>query len=72
MGDKQKWFAETLMPIHFNAYPNDSTLADALTQLREERAAVDSDDEEYASDLDSQMEESVTMSPFSEHAPDFG
>jgi hypothetical protein len=72
IGDKQKWFADTLMPIHFNAYPNDSTLAEALTKLREERSANESDEEDEASDQDSQMEESVTMSPFSEHAPDFG
>jgi hypothetical protein len=73
IGDKPKWFAETLMPIHFNAYPNDSTLADALTKLREERAATESDEEDDTNLLsDLEMEESVTMSPFSEHAPDFG
>ncbi|VDN56295.1 unnamed protein product [Dracunculus medinensis] len=29
IGDKGKWFSEALMPVHFAAYPNDSTLADA-------------------------------------------
>lgn len=72
VGDKAKWFADSLMPIHFNSYPSDSTLADALKSWRDEKGTNESDDEEYASDLDSQMEESVTMSPFSEHAPDFG
>jgi hypothetical protein len=72
IGDKAKWFSESLMPIHFNAYPNGSTLGDALKRWREERTSNQSDDEEYASDLDSEMQESVTLSPFSEHAPDFG
>lgn len=72
VGDKPKWFVESLMPIHFNAYPSESTLAEALRALREEQAAAESEDEEDGSDLESQMDESVTMSPFSEHAPDFG
>ncbi|KAI6187935.1 MAP kinase-activating death domain-containing protein [Aphelenchoides besseyi] len=71
IGDKAKWFTETLMPIHFNAYPDNSNLADAYSVLRSAMAASASEEDDEFSDLDSQLEESTTVSPFSEHAPDF-
>jgi hypothetical protein len=56
IGDKAKWFSESLMPIHFNAYPNGSTLAEALESWRQERMSTESeDDEQEGSDLDSQV-----------------
>ncbi|CAJ0563972.1 unnamed protein product, partial [Mesorhabditis spiculigera] len=30
VGDKAKWFADGLMPVHFTVYPDNSTLASAL------------------------------------------
>ncbi|KAI6241548.1 MAP kinase-activating death domain-containing protein [Aphelenchoides fujianensis] len=71
VGDKGKWFTDSLMPIHFNAYPDNCTLAEAYGWLRDEMAANANDEDDEFSDLDSQLEESATVSPFSEHAPDF-
>ncbi|CAD5219985.1 unnamed protein product [Bursaphelenchus xylophilus] len=73
IGDKLKWFSEQLMPVHFNAYPNNCTLVEALNAWHLARNAHGSDEEDDVSDLEScGMDESMlTMSPFSEHAPDF-
>uniref|UniRef100_A0A915M8L6 MAP kinase-activating death domain protein n=1 Tax=Meloidogyne javanica TaxID=6303 RepID=A0A915M8L6_MELJA len=30
IGDKAKWFSDSLMPVHFNAYPYGSTLSEAI------------------------------------------
>uniref|UniRef100_A0A1I8BW21 RGS domain-containing protein n=1 Tax=Meloidogyne hapla TaxID=6305 RepID=A0A1I8BW21_MELHA len=30
IGDKAKWFSDSLMPVHFNAYPFGSTLSEAI------------------------------------------
>uniref|UniRef100_A0A914E0Z3 MAP kinase-activating death domain protein n=1 Tax=Acrobeloides nanus TaxID=290746 RepID=A0A914E0Z3_9BILA len=54
IGDKAKWFTNTLMPVHFNAYPKDSTLADALYILKTDQVEENSDyEEDEVSDLES-------------------
>ena len=54
IGDKAKWFTNTLMPVHFNAYPKDSTLADALYMLKTDQVEENSDyEEDEVSDLES-------------------
>ncbi|CAD5214298.1 unnamed protein product [Bursaphelenchus okinawaensis] len=73
VGDKLKWFGDELMPVHFNAYPNNCTLVEALNTWHLARNAHGLDEEEDQFDWESNgMDESMlTMSPFSEHAPDF-
>lgn len=56
IGDKAKWFSNGLMPVHFNVYPTDSTLANALYLLRQEQNEEHSDiemEDGEASDLES-------------------
>ncbi|KAK0397445.1 hypothetical protein QR680_002130 [Steinernema hermaphroditum] len=55
IGDKPKWFAENLMPLHYTTYPNDSTLADAYRFFNSNQhyRPSDSDDEDNGSDMGS-------------------
>ncbi|TMS37002.1 hypothetical protein L596_004034 [Steinernema carpocapsae] len=48
IGDKSKWFADTLMPLHYTTYPNESTLADAYRfyHSNQHYRSSDSDDDE--------------------------
>ncbi|VIO87749.1 Regulator of presynaptic activity aex-3, putative [Brugia malayi] len=50
IGDKGKWFNESLMPIHFAIYSNDSTLVDAWQKAAKERqnSATDSNGDEVS------------------------
>uniref|UniRef100_A0A915PNB8 MAP kinase-activating death domain protein n=1 Tax=Setaria digitata TaxID=48799 RepID=A0A915PNB8_9BILA len=50
IGDKGKWFNETLMPIHFTVYSDDSALIDAWRQVASERqnSASDSNGDEIS------------------------
>uniref|UniRef100_A0AC35U4W9 MAP kinase-activating death domain protein n=1 Tax=Rhabditophanes sp. KR3021 TaxID=114890 RepID=A0AC35U4W9_9BILA len=34
IGDKAKWFSESLMPVHFLAYPDGSTIIESLDAIR--------------------------------------
>ncbi|KAI1725545.1 DENN (AEX-3) domain-containing protein [Ditylenchus destructor] len=78
IGDKSKWFTDNLMPIHFNAYPNNATLAEALYVVRLDKLnsaqSGDSEDED-TSDLESLCStidnESLCSdtSPFSSRSP---
>uniref|UniRef100_A0AC34Q660 MAP kinase-activating death domain protein n=1 Tax=Panagrolaimus sp. JU765 TaxID=591449 RepID=A0AC34Q660_9BILA len=74
IGDKAKWFTEQLMPIHFNAYPDSSTLSTALHKMKSDKFGDHSDSEDDdVSDLEanSGMEESAVESPYADHAPNF-
>ncbi|EJD73703.1 MAP kinase-activating death domain-containing protein [Loa loa] len=50
IGDKGKWFNESLMPIHFTVYSNDSTLVDAWRNVAEEwrNSVTDSNGDEVS------------------------
>ncbi|VDM46070.1 unnamed protein product, partial [Toxocara canis] len=51
IGDKSKWFSESLMPVHFTVYLNDSTLAAAWHSTVNVRMnSVSDSDEENGSD----------------------
>jgi len=74
IGDKAKWFTDQLMPIHFNAYPDASTLCGALQKMKSDKFGDHSESEdEDISDLEtnSGMEESIIESPYTEIAPNF-
>ncbi|CAJ0938342.1 unnamed protein product, partial [Mesorhabditis belari] len=45
VGDKAKWFADSLMPVHFMVYPDNSTLAPAIDTWRREGDGDESDEE---------------------------
>ncbi|KAL3983054.1 DENN (AEX-3) domain family protein [Acanthocheilonema viteae] len=50
IGDKGKWFNESLMPIHFTVYSNDSALVDAWQKVASERqnSVTDSNGDEVS------------------------
>ncbi|MCP9265477.1 MAP kinase-activating death domain protein [Dirofilaria immitis] len=50
IGDKGKWFNESLMPIHFTVYSNDSALVDAWRKIANERrnSVTDSNGDEVS------------------------
>ncbi|KJH48733.1 DENN domain protein [Dictyocaulus viviparus] len=43
IGDKAKWFSDSLMPVHFTVYPNASSLCSAYHVYSRECADVDSE-----------------------------
>uniref|UniRef100_A0A8R1DES0 MAP kinase-activating death domain protein n=1 Tax=Caenorhabditis japonica TaxID=281687 RepID=A0A8R1DES0_CAEJA len=51
VGDKQKWFSEALMPVHFMVYPNNSTLASAIRDY-----SAETDFEDFENDTASSTE----------------
>uniref|UniRef100_A0A1I7Z584 MAP kinase-activating death domain protein n=1 Tax=Steinernema glaseri TaxID=37863 RepID=A0A1I7Z584_9BILA len=56
IGDKPKWFADSLMPLHYTTYPNDSTLADAyrfFNSNQHYRPSDSDDDDVNESDMGS-------------------
>uniref|UniRef100_A0A915A4M9 MAP kinase-activating death domain protein n=1 Tax=Parascaris univalens TaxID=6257 RepID=A0A915A4M9_PARUN len=51
IGDKSKWFTDSLMPVHFTVYPNDSTLAAAWhAAVHVSMNSLSDSDEENGSD----------------------
>uniref|UniRef100_A0AC34GSX0 MAP kinase-activating death domain protein n=1 Tax=Panagrolaimus sp. ES5 TaxID=591445 RepID=A0AC34GSX0_9BILA len=74
IGDKAKWFTEQLMPIHFNAYPDSSTLTEALHKMKTDKFGDHSDSEDDdISDLEvgSHSDEPAIESTITEFNPNF-
>uniref|UniRef100_A0A7I4XT80 MAP kinase-activating death domain protein n=1 Tax=Haemonchus contortus TaxID=6289 RepID=A0A7I4XT80_HAECO len=46
IGDKAKWYNESLMPVHFTVYPSGSSLSDAYFVLVRHDESIDSDTDE--------------------------
>ncbi|WKY14190.1 hypothetical protein Q1695_000048 [Nippostrongylus brasiliensis] len=49
IGDKAKWFSESLMPVHFRVYPDESSLSSAYFAYARNDEAADSDSDENES-----------------------
>uniref|UniRef100_A0A7E4W4U7 MAP kinase-activating death domain protein n=1 Tax=Panagrellus redivivus TaxID=6233 RepID=A0A7E4W4U7_PANRE len=75
IGDKAKWFTEQLMPLHFNAYPDSSTLTQALQKMKADKFGEHSDSEDDdISDMETSSnvdESSAVESPYAEANPNF-
>ncbi|CCD62711.1 MAP kinase-activating death domain protein [Caenorhabditis elegans] len=64
VGDKPKWFSESLMPVHFMVYPNNSTLDSAI---RVYNAEIDNDDYEDDSATSTENSNSIDDLVFDEN-----
>ncbi|ULT79446.1 hypothetical protein L3Y34_010217 [Caenorhabditis briggsae] len=70
VGDKPKWFTESLMPVHFTVYPTNSTLDSAIRIFN---AEVDVDDYENDSATSTENSNSIDDLVFDENlASDVG
>ncbi|KAL6724495.1 hypothetical protein Aduo_019382 [Ancylostoma duodenale] len=49
IGDKAKWFSESLMPVHFTVYPNESSLCSAYYAYGRESGGLESDSDDNES-----------------------
>ncbi|KAK6759878.1 hypothetical protein RB195_021445 [Necator americanus] len=49
IGDKAKWFSESLMPVHFTVYPNESSLCSAYYAYTRESSGLESDSDDNES-----------------------
>ncbi|CAD6188935.1 unnamed protein product [Caenorhabditis auriculariae] len=49
VGDKSKWFCESLMPVHFTVYPNNSSLESSYQEYGRDGNDSESDDEDQRS-----------------------
>ncbi|EPB80004.1 DENN domain protein [Ancylostoma ceylanicum] len=49
IGDKSKWFSESLMPVHFMVYPNESSLCSAYYAYGRESGGLESDSDDNES-----------------------
>ncbi|VDM59907.1 unnamed protein product [Angiostrongylus costaricensis] len=66
IGDKAKWFSESLMPVHFTVYPNASSLCSAYYAYARDNGGVDSesdDNESRSIDSSSSIDDLVFDGP---------